>query len=202
MARVAKKVTRSRAKAPARDAFHHGDLEAAATNAAYRIVAEHGAEALNLRSVALSCGVDHSALYRHWANKDALRIAVAAKGFGALAAAITAPPASNVQDLLTRYAAFAVANPNVYALMFSVSWLAESRESQLQQAIDGITQQSARVMDPQFSGGAISPDLRDRVVRAWSLVHGLIDLTQRGVLRAKSPAHALAYINAQIAQMN
>ena len=66
--------------ANARRTYHHGDLPRALLAEAVRTIQRHGIAALTLRHVGATLGVSRNALYRHFANKDALLHAVAAEG--------------------------------------------------------------------------------------------------------------------------
>ena len=62
------------------DTYHHGDLRNALERAALELVAEKGAENFSLSAAARRAGVSPSAPYKHFAERDALLAAVAAKG--------------------------------------------------------------------------------------------------------------------------
>ena len=62
-------------------AYHHGDLKSALISAALAAVEQNGPDAVSLRDLAQSLGVSRAAPYRHFADRDALLAAVAAKGF-------------------------------------------------------------------------------------------------------------------------
>ncbi len=73
--------------APPRASYHHGDLRAAAVQAA--LEALDGGRALpSLRELASSCGVAHPSLYRHFASAEDLTLSVAAACFREFAGAI------------------------------------------------------------------------------------------------------------------
>ena len=68
--------------------YHHGDLRRALIDEALRIVDKLGPEALTLRGVGDALGVSRTALYRHFADKQALVAAVAREGFRTLRLAL------------------------------------------------------------------------------------------------------------------
>ena len=68
-------------KAGKAKAYHHGDLPQAMLAEAVRTIQRHGIDELTLRGVGERLGVSRTALYRHFANKDALLQAVATEGF-------------------------------------------------------------------------------------------------------------------------
>ena len=61
--------------------YHHGDLRRALIEQALRTIDAAGAEGLTLRGVGAALGVSRTALYRHFADKEALLAAVAREGF-------------------------------------------------------------------------------------------------------------------------
>src|SRR6187402_3406059 len=63
------------------DRYHHGDLPRAMLQEAVRTIQKDGVESLTLRGVGERLGVSRSALYRHFADKQALLRAVAGEGF-------------------------------------------------------------------------------------------------------------------------
>ncbi|HWZ19753.1 MAG TPA: helix-turn-helix domain-containing protein, partial [Ktedonobacteraceae bacterium] len=60
--------------------YHHGDLRNALIQAGLEILAEGGAQELDLRKVARRAGVSHAAPYRHFADKQALVAAINEEG--------------------------------------------------------------------------------------------------------------------------
>src|SRR5215475_10955985 len=61
--------------------YHHGDLRRALLDEALRTIQAHGVEHLTLRTVGERLGVSRSALYRHFADKQALLTTVGKEGF-------------------------------------------------------------------------------------------------------------------------
>jgi AcrR family transcriptional regulator len=107
-------------------AYHHGDLERALVDTAVKMIQNEGVQALTLRGVGARLGVSRTALYRHFAHKEALLARVAAEGFKrfheALASAV-ARAAKRREDPLPAmaiaYITFARSNPSHYQTMFS-----------------------------------------------------------------------------------
>ena len=190
--------------------FHHGDLRNAALAAALTLVETQGPEALTLREVAAAAGVNHRALYRHFADLDALRLDLAAQGFHALADALAdalveacTDPGKGGRDgraaLLRGYVRFALTRPNLYALMFGMKGGDFLRHPVLAPAVRRVTDRAAEIFRRADDPPGFSDRLRDRVVSGWGLAHGLCDLWRRGALRARDPGEAEAYILALLA---
>jgi AcrR family transcriptional regulator len=110
-------------------AYHHGDLKSALINAALGAVEQGGPDAVSLRDLAQSLGVSRAAPYRHFADRDALLAAVAAKGFEALVAvyenALAGPGdgRERMRRSLIDYLEFARRRPGLHALMFESDFL-------------------------------------------------------------------------------
>ena len=109
--------------------YHHGDLANALLDAALALVEHDGAEAVSLRELAQSLGVSRAAPYRHFADRDALLAAVAARGFEDLIvvseAALDGPGdgRTRLQAFGRAYFDFAARRPGLYRLMFESDFL-------------------------------------------------------------------------------
>ncbi len=153
--------------------YHHGDLEAALTAAAGKILEKEGVEALSLREVARRAGVSHNAPYRHFPEREALLAALAAEGFGMLAQAQQAAASSGgLRAMGEAYVLFALAHPQRFRLMFggqvSIAKHARLREVATKTFAGLSGALATRVPEAQ---GA-----RDASIAAWALVHGLAQL--------------------------
>lgn len=91
-------------------------------SAARWVLLERGVEGLSLREVARRAGYAPSALYNHFADKDALLAAVAMECVGTLARYLGevshGPAVPRLHALGLAYAAFAQENPAEYAVIF------------------------------------------------------------------------------------
>jgi AcrR family transcriptional regulator len=115
-----------------RSAYHHGGLAPALIAAALEQVEKAGAGAVSMRELAQALNVSHAAPSRHFADRDALLVAVAARGFEDLIALYQAGLASP-GDGRTRLRAvgqaffdFAARRPNLYRLMFESDFLSRT----------------------------------------------------------------------------
>ena len=111
--------------------YHHGDLKQALLDETARILKEEGDSALSLRRLASNLGVSRTAPYNHFANKEALLLAVAEEGFKRFKRAMKAARNNHtgnnglqyVQTMVQAYLNFAMQNPQYYDLMYSkASW--------------------------------------------------------------------------------
>jgi AcrR family transcriptional regulator len=112
-----------------RRAYHHKDLKNALINAALAVVERDGPEAVSLRELAAQAGVSRAAPYRHFADRDALLAAVAARGFEDLCAVYTAALTGSgtgrqrLRAALVAYLDFARHRHGLHALMFKSDFL-------------------------------------------------------------------------------
>ncbi len=164
--------------------YHHGDLRAAALSLGLRKLAEQEVPDLGLRELARELGVSATALYRHFANKDALLDALAAEGVRQLGESQQSAIESAGDDRSAflsageAYVHWAVANPALFALTFArkarsdfgTEQGADNRAFQLLQS--GIS-----AVLPGIAEGA---DRAAAAMHAWSLVHGLSHLILAG----------------------
>jgi len=183
-----------------RSTVHHGNLRQAAVDTAWAIISEDGPDALSLREVAKREGVAHRALYRHFADRDDLALAVAAEGFRRLAVKLQAALRRRGADenaratLMGAYVAFAVANPGPYRAMFRI----RARQLMTHPLSSAAVREVIAVATEAY--GSVPTErgdkraIRDRVVAAWGLAHGLIDLWFSGALRARTAKELQTYI--------
>ncbi|WP_019066657.1 TetR/AcrR family transcriptional regulator [Streptomyces hokutonensis] len=157
---------------PTKSPYHHGDLRRAVLTAALDVIAADGPSGLSLRDLARRAGVSHAAPAHHFKDRTGLLTAIAAEGFGLLAATIA--EAVDLKDAGVRYVRFAREHPAHFQVMFAPELL---REGDLELT-------TARALASEALGGAVSavppegrgPDARLAGVAAWSLAHGFATL--------------------------
>jgi AcrR family transcriptional regulator len=100
---------------------------------ALEVVDNSGVPALTLRGVARTIGVSAPAIYAHFANIDAILLAVAERAFAdlaehltAAAAGVNAPPATRLRAICRAYLDYAEHHPGRYQVMFGGQWDATS----------------------------------------------------------------------------
>ncbi|HUN51336.1 MAG TPA: TetR/AcrR family transcriptional regulator [Candidatus Sulfotelmatobacter sp.] len=168
--------------------YHHGDLPNALVRTALRLIGRGGIAALSLREVAKRAGVSASAVYRHYADKEALLAAVAAEGFGRLNAAFVAAlaaaprqPRARLVALGQAYAAFALGHPEQYRLMFG-NGRTDSRDERLVAEARQSFRHLEEAVAATLGRAADEPAVIAGAVAAWSLVHGYAMLRLDGRL--------------------
>lgn len=172
--------------------YHHGDLRAALLDEAAAMIAERGAASLTMRALGQRLGVSRAAAYRHFEDKAALLVAVAAAGFGRLKHRLRAvdagAPRSSVERLRRmgeEYVRFALENPAHYRLMYGREGLARQEVPKLQEAGSDLFEHLVNVIQAyQHSGKIKRQDPRAQAYVAWSAVHGLASLLIDGQIMA------------------
>jgi AcrR family transcriptional regulator len=177
---------------------------------ARRQVADGGAEALSVNGIARAVGTSGPALYRYFASRDELLVAVAASAYDELAAAMGAAledhrrrrPPARLRAVATAYRAWALAHPNLYRLLFgepvasgvtAPEVLVPASHRAMVVLLDALAGLGA---DP----GTVSPPLREQLrrwagerdtppasagalvaaLRAWTRLHGVVSLELQG----------------------
>lgn len=186
---VARKKATKSAK-PARSAsYHHGDLRQALLDVALELIAERGADGFTLREAARRIGVSHSAPYRHFADKDALLLAVAEAGFEELRAR-GEDSMRGVEDARARlrafgevYLAFAAEHPARYRVMFGRAF--SKPTPALQRASDGAFELLVRAV-ADVLGVCTADAAHDSAMAIMAGVHGLATLGLDGRFKAEA----------------
>jgi AcrR family transcriptional regulator len=180
MARQAK-IPETAADTP-REAYHHGDLKRALTQAALGLVQEKGPKGFTLREVARRAGVSAAAPYRHFADKAQLLAAVATQGFVQLHETLSATAVESgdltrqVLDMGRAYVRWAVTHPDYYQVMFG-SELDKSDPDLLtagSRAFDDLLDAIVRCQHARLLSDG---DPREIAGPTWSLLHGVASLT-------------------------
>jgi AcrR family transcriptional regulator len=165
--------------------YHHGNLREALLIKGLELLESSQDAEISLRELAREVGVSANAAYRHFANKEALMLAMASEGFTqfshAQVAAIHQGDTPKQQFTLAgrAYIDFACKNPALYRLMFG-RFFASHRSDDMNNAgniaFQGLINMIAMVLqaDPK------SPLVDSAAIHAWSVVHGLSTLILDG----------------------
>lgn len=192
---AAKKAVRKRA-----DRYHHGSLASALVAEAVRTIEKHGADALTLRAVGASLGVSRTALYRHYADKNALLEAVSKEGFRLFRAALAdawndaGRGGPGFAAMGEAYVRFALDHPSHYRVMFSGQPAKGHRDPEheaegaaaFQVLVDSLLELQRAGTVP---GGE---DVTQLARYIWSVVHGVAMLALDGRLESRADAEGLA----------
>lgn len=173
-------------------AYHHGDLRAALLAEAAAMITKGGTESVTMRAIGGRLGVSRAAPYRHFADKSALLVAVAADGFSRLKSRLQAidigarrTSAEGFRRMGEEYVRFALEHPAHYRLMYGKEALAREDKPELQEAAVGLFEQVVEVIRSYQRKGVIKrQDPQMQAYVAWSAMHGLASLWIDGQIRA------------------
>ena len=119
--------------------YHHGDLRSALVDAAIGVIAERGVRDFSMAEASRRLGVTTAAPYRHFADRDQLLAAVAARGLTVFAAMLSGAanavdtPEQRLAALAGAYVRFAAQQRPLFDALFS-SGLDKSRHPELRRA--------------------------------------------------------------------
>ena len=188
-----------------KDGYHHGSLHDVLLAQALEALEKKGVGGLSLRALAEAAGVSKTAPDRHIADKRELLVALAAEGFGLLAARLeavvggaagAAPETAVVGDaasagasqtsavlaLRSAYLAFAQERPALYSLMFSrlgYSLHSERCRANSERALGAL---AATVAREQALGWKPGVDPAALMLSVWAQVHGWAGILIEGLL--------------------
>jgi len=199
----------ARPKKPARKPagrYHHGDLPRAMLQEAVRTIQTRGIEALTLRCVGERLGVSRSALYRHFADKQALLSAVADEGFRTLRDELLRAwedagrgrPGFEAMGLA--YVRFAVAHPSHYRVMFGgLVPTQEEAETTADAPGPSAFQVLVNAIVEQQAAGLVRKDDPLQLAQfIWALVHGVAMLVLDGALPAAGADALVTFANERL----
>ncbi len=163
-----------------RRAYHHGDLRRALLDEALATVRDAGVEALTLRAIGARLGVSRTALYRHFADKEALVTAVATEGFRMLRERLAAAwegggrGQAGSRAMGVAYVRFALDNPSHYRVMFGRFVEPRTREPALAAEAEAAFQVLVQSLaDLQRDGHVRDDDVVVMARHVWAHVHGM-----------------------------
>jgi AcrR family transcriptional regulator len=154
--------------------YHHGDLRRVLLEAAVQTMLEAGPGAVSLRDLARRAGVSHAAPAYHFGDKAGLLSAVAADGFGRLAAGLREAyqATGSFLEVGVAYVRFAVTN----RAHFEVMYRPELYRPDDPEVVRARQDSRAALYGPLTGGLEPGPAELRTGVAAWSLVHGLATL--------------------------
>ena len=171
---------------PESGGYHHGNLRDALIDAALALEPDHGPLGVSLREVARKVGVTHPAAYHHFESKEALVLAVAERGFQALAARLdediadARDPFFAVIDAAVSYTRFAVRAPSQFRFMYGTS---PASAGPLETSHAELLRRFERVVQSAQEAKLIAPGpLARPAAQVWSVAHGVATLTLAGAL--------------------
>lgn len=169
----------------ARRGYHHGNLKEALVDAGRQLIIEKGPHGFSLVEAARIANVSPAAPYRHYANRDALLIEIAKRGFQRFADQLEKAwndgmpdPLSAFERMGDAYLNFARQDRASYAAMFEAGL-----EGAADNALDDLAQRSFEALlrvAQQFRDALPVSDDRPSAelifAHIWSLSHGIARL--------------------------
>ena len=161
-------------------------------DAATRLLDQGGPAAVTLREVGRLAGVSHNAPYKHFADKQDLLAAVAARELGRDDGGrpASAPGADALRQMMHTYVRWAIRHPARFKLTFG-SWSTDSAE--LAQAADAARAGLVAAVRTAQEAGDLPPEDPERVAALiLAVAHGAADLEISGHLARSGKGHACA----------
>lgn len=192
----------------ARSSYHHGDLRNALIEAGKDLAATGGPEAVTVRAAAKAVGVTPTAAYRHFASHadlvDAVKataLARLAEVMGAAMAEVSGPDPVTTATMRLKatgeaYLKFAIEDAGSFMVAFNRGLDHEPDVAGFLANSDTAFRQLTESLDELVRVGYLSPEARvNAEFVAWSVVHGLANLTLFGPLSAMSAADHEALVD-------
>jgi AcrR family transcriptional regulator len=168
--------------------FHHGDLQAALVMAGMRHVEKLGLNSLGLRQLALVTGVSPTAVYRHFADLEHLKAAVAKASRETLGkmmvdALKAAPTSRTAKGSIDRFLAiggayidFGIKKSNLYEIAF-ICFDSPELEPNTPSPWEILMQSLVELNE---LGSLSDKNFKTAPMIAWSMVHGFAGLAAQG----------------------
>lgn len=127
-----------------KERYHHGDLRGALIDTAVELIAERGIAGFTMSEASRRLNVTVAAPYRHFADRDELLTAVAARAAEQLAVVLAAAsdgvtdPAERLAAACRAYVGFAADNQALFQALFAAG-LDKSRHPELEDAARPVT---------------------------------------------------------------
>jgi AcrR family transcriptional regulator len=164
--------------------YHHGDLRDALVQAALQEAEQGGPEAINISALAKKLGVSQPAPYKHFADREALLVAVTAEAFrqfmATLREAIGKPSKrSKLSRFVHAAVDFGLRRNGIYRLMFATRLIACAPKSS---ELHGVAMDTFALLMDALEAPAVG-FLRERsALKIWAALHGVVMLAEQGLL--------------------
>ncbi len=187
---------RSRKK-PAKP-YHHGDLSGALLDEALRTIQARGVEHLTLRTIGEKLGVSRSALYRHFADKQALLAAVGREGFRMFRQTLAdaweqnGRGRSGFRAMARAYVQFALEHSSHYRVMFGGFLESAASDDDFVREAKAAFQVLVDALVEQQNAGDVRRDQPVLMAHfVWAVMHGTAMLIVDGQLPETAQREAL-----------
>jgi AcrR family transcriptional regulator len=157
-------------------------------DAAERLFAEHGPDAVTMRQLAAELGVSPMTPYRYFRDKEDILAAVRTNGFNRFAQALETARASSSEARARgaavgeAYLDFAFAHPHTYKLMFDLNQPHETDYPELVEAARRARETMSGYVKDLTAAGVLAGDPEDIGQMFWAATHGAVVLEMAGKL--------------------
>ena len=174
--------------------------------AAERLFAEKGPDAVTMRQLSAELGVSPMTPYRYFEDKDDILAAVRTSGFTRFAERLEAAragvkgPKARGEAVGEAYVAFALENPHSYKLMFDLN---QPNVEKYPELIAAGARARATMTDhvkDSIAAGLFAGDPQQIGMMMWAAVHGIVVLQLAGLLPAGLARDLYHTLNATLAR--
>jgi AcrR family transcriptional regulator len=170
-----------------------GDVARELLYAAEYVLVKDGLTGLTVRAVAAAAGVAPMSVYNQFGSKSGLLAALLRQGFDRLGAALDADAEPDALTRLRRcglrYREFALANPQLYAVLFGEPASEVRSRGEVQERAVACFGVLARNVELATAAGALAAaDARETAQQIWSGLHGAVALELKGLVQTPDPA--------------
>jgi AcrR family transcriptional regulator len=162
--------------------------------AAERLFAERGPDAVTMRQLAAELGVSPMTPYRYFQDKDDILAAIRTNGFNRFAEIMEAARARGGSEVGDAYLRFAFENPHTYKLMFDLNQPHEADYPELVGAGQRAKATMSGWVKDLIAQGQMAGDPEQIGLMYWAATHGAVVLELAGKLSpgsARQLQHAL-----------
>jgi AcrR family transcriptional regulator len=178
--------------------YHHGNLRRALLDEALATIRAEGVSGLTLRDIGARVGVSRTALYRHFADKNALLAAVATEGFRTLRQELVGAwdkgglTRAALDAMGVAYVHFAIANSSHYRVMFGGYFDKQVCDAELDAEAASAFQALVDALAALQRDALVRGDDPVKLARfVWAVVHGVAMLGIDGQLREQGSVEDL-----------
>lgn len=151
-------------------------------DAAERLFAERGPDAVTMRQLAAELGVSPMTPYRYFEDKDDILAAVRTNGFNRFAEAIETARARGGHAVGEAYVRFAFEHPHTYKLMFDLNQPHETDYPELVAAGQRAKATMSGWVTDLIAEGQMAGDPEQIGLMFWAATHGAVVLELAGKL--------------------
>jgi AcrR family transcriptional regulator len=170
-----------------------GDVPRELLDAAEQVLVKDGMAGLTVRAVAAAAGVAPMSVYNQFGGKGGLLTALLLQGFDRLRAAIDVDDGQVARNRLRRcclrYREFALANPNLYRILFEEAVPHADNWAEVEQHAAACFAVLTRNVELAAAAGTLdAADTRETAQQIWSGLHGAVALELKGFVQTPDPA--------------